>query len=210
MTAVIENETIEATEADKVDEVVDTSAFDAAIANVTLADAEDKDSAPMVAAREAYNSLNRKSKSAAKRSLKDKSSEYMLADDFDNAKLYLLLHTSAAVAKPTPGAGTSTRKSPVDKASEVLRTIHIAYQLAALRVQELGVDDITSIVPAEDPEAIQSARVYTEWLENGQDGTEPDIDNELKRAARVSIGRGPGGQGRKPGTKNKDEDNESE
>lgn len=198
MTAVIENETI-ATTADEVDEALDYSAFEAAVAQISLDDAKDDKSDAIKAAQEVYGNLNAKSKRAARKWLKDESERQMLDDNFDESKRLILIRKFAAVAPGKPAATTSNRKTETDKKIELFRSIHLAYQLIATEVQNIEGVDFTAIQPTDVD--LTPALAYMDWIKSGDADNEPDVSKELKRAARIASGRGPNGQGRKPRAK---------
>lgn len=53
------------------------------------------------------------------------------------------------------------------------------------------------------PQDITAAQRYRDWILAGMDpATEPDVLETDKRAARLSVGRAPGGQGRRPAPAN--------
>lgn len=203
MTAVIEDTaTAAATETAETAErePVDYSAFEAAVAGIDVDTASDEDSDAIKAARQAYTDLNGPSKRAAKKWLKSASEEAVLGNDFAEAKRLIHLNSNAARNVGGTKSPSVSRKSPATRAVENFKTIHLAYQLAGKRLVDLGIDPAES-TPDTD---VTPAHAYVDYIENGTEDTpEPDIDNMLKRAARVSLGRGPGGQGRKPGAKNK-------
>lgn len=209
MTAVIENETVNAeTQADEPEEVIDYSAFTAAYAGVTVEQVEDDDSDTVKSLREVYNTLGPKSKRAVKRLLKDEAEKCVMErNDFAEAKRLMLINNNAAKSTSVAsGNATRSRKTPEEKALETFKVLHYAYQLVFTRLQDAGINVTENTPEATD---LSGAQAYASWLENGQEGDEPELDNDLKRAARVSIGRGPAGQGRKPG-KTKAEDTEAE
>lgn len=154
----------------------------------------------MVNAHEVYQNLSPRSKRAAKRALKDAAEKLMLEaetpEDLQEARKLTQIYAFAARSKATPkSSGTSTRKTPEQKLIETYQAVYIAYQLLVKRSQAANID-LTSV----SPEGIElsPAEAYVNWIENGREGDEPEVDKLLARAARVSLGYGPGGQGRKP------------
>lgn len=191
--------------APKDDSPIDYSAFEAAVAQISADDATNVDSPSMVEARRVYGDLTPKSKRAAKAWLKGLTEKTVINEDWNESKRLVLINNNAAKSTTVnTGTGTS-RKSPTEKAIETFQTIHLAYQVAAQRLAALGIDPAKSVPDEVD---VTPAVEYANWINNPESGDEPEVDNKFKRAARVSLGRGPGGQGRKPGSKAKESDNE--
>ena len=206
--AVVENETATTEAVEEDNTPADYSAFEAVVGNISLADAGNPESDSVKAAQEVYGELDAKSKRAARKWLKDTGEKFMLNDEFEKSKLFILVRKYAAVAPAGSGGTGSSRKTPEQKLIENFRAIHLGYQVVATLVQNTPGIDFTAIQPAEVD--ITPALTYREWLESGAEGDEPEVDTELKKAARISLGRGPNGQGRKPGSKAKTAEDNAE
>ena len=109
-------------------------------------------------------------------------------------------HGLRALSAPTTSAPRKV-VDPLVAIAENVAQIQLAYALAISDLPE-GIDadalnaKVAELV-TEDSQA--QAAEYRAFIENGQDGTEPEFSQTVKAAARISLGRGPKGQGRKPG-----------
>ena len=195
MTAAVENETATA----EVEEVVDLTEFKDAVEEVSVEEAGNPKNENVKALRQVYTDLSRKGKSAAKRWLADEGQKALEDEDYARAKLLGRLRDNGTkvIAAST---GESTRKGDDEKLVEVIKGLAIGYGVATARAAGgVATDwDSRSAVSQED---IDAAAAYAAWIESGQEGAEPTATDDQKAGARVSLGRGPKGQGRKPGPK---------
>lgn len=201
--ATVEATAPEATETEAVEETVDLSNFQAAVAAATtdvdaLNETGNKD---VHAVRRAYTDLGRKGKAAAKAWLVDQSTEAVMEDRSADAKKFMVLKQVGVKVLASSGGGTSNANKTAEKLLDGIKTLQIAYSLAISIAQNSTSPELADwenkIGVTEDD--IAAARTYAEWIENPV-GDEPDVSDLQKQGARVSLGRGPKGQGRKPGS----------
>ncbi|USH45091.1 hypothetical protein SEA_CAMERICO_95 [Gordonia phage Camerico] len=99
-----------------------------------------------------------------------------------------------------PAGSPKTAADPVAAAVALTAQIQLAYAVSMAEAPAgISAEDYQARVSASLSENDQAhAQSYRAWLENGQTGTEPEVSDLAKAAARISLGRGPKGQGRKP------------
>lgn len=105
-------------------------------------------------------------------------------------------------------AAPKSAGDPVEAAVALTAQIQLAYAVS-MATAPAGVDsaDYSARVSASLTENDQSdAIAYRNWIEAGQTGDEPNVSELAKSAARISLGRSPKGQGRKPGSPNAPKD----
>ncbi len=193
MTAAVDTEAV----AEAAEEVVDLSAFTEAVEEVSVEEAGNPKNDNVKAVRQAYTDLSRKGKAAAKKWLADEGQKAVESDDFARAKLLGRLRDNGTkvIAAST---GESTRKGDDEKLVEVIKGLAIGYGVATARAAA-GVATDWQERSAVTDEDVAAASAYADWIAGGQEGTEPTATDDQKAGARVSLGRGPKGQGRKPG-----------
>ncbi|URG17461.1 hypothetical protein Mbo2_091 [Rhodococcus phage Mbo2] len=162
----------------------------------TAKDATDK-------ARTVYRDLGRKGMAAARSYLSDLGNKIVLEGDLDKAQKVIKL--SQDILKPAPSAkkgGSSANKAPKDPTAEHIdhvAAIQLGYSLSILEAPEGIAEDWRERAAAKaDEEAQTQAQEYRRFLLNKQEGTEPNVPEFVKAGARISLGRAPKGQGRKP------------
>ncbi|AOE44604.1 hypothetical protein SEA_JUMBO_97 [Gordonia phage Jumbo] len=89
---------------------------------------------------------------------------------------------------------------PVAAAAALVAQIQLAYAVALSDIPAgISVEDFQAkVAEIVTPDEQNAATQYRAFIENGQKGDEPNVSDLAKAAARVSLGRGPKGQGRKP------------
>jgi hypothetical protein len=194
-------ETAAAVETEKVEtEVVDLSAFKDAVENV-ISDPADVSEEDTKAAQHEYRELSRKGKAGARSYVEDQTANAVLAGNLGQAQALL------ALADALRNSGTKTSgpsaprkpKNPTDSYVEHVAQIQLAYSLSVLNAPENLDEDWKERVQAKcDADAQTRAQAYRAFVEAKQEGDEPEATESEKAGARISLGRAPKGQGRKP------------
>lgn len=184
-------------------EVVDITAFQAAVDTLLGApDGSDTD-ALVLAVRTEYHEFGRAGKTAARKLVEEGGTAAIMNSDLASAQT--LLRLKDEMVKPLPTSGQPRApKAPKNSAEEVvahIAAIQLAYSLSMLAansnsaLDENWGEQVSEIATAE---AQERAGAYAAWLVAKQEGPEPEASEVEKAAARVSLGRAPKGQGRKP------------
>lgn len=183
------------------EETVDLTDFNAALDAVDPESAKDSKNELVKTVRRAYTALSRLGKTEARNQVKDDAQKAVMDGHLEKAqKLFLIQNTGLKVLAAT----TAKPKDNTTKSAERVLGIQLAYSLAYTAAQaDETVDDakfaeLVSQTDADRAESEARARVYVDWLKGGQEGDEPEASAVEKAGARLSLGRGPGGQGRKP------------
>ncbi|AKL88268.1 hypothetical protein GMA3_91 [Gordonia phage GMA3] len=191
-------------------------------ANVTAF--ADKDSETVTDIRRAFGALDKDAKRNVRQFIKDAiavllTEQAEVAADLANnperaTELVDIAKRAAAYnsvkdfgLKPLAAQSTGERatRKPADPALAVgknIAQVQLAYAVAMASVPT-NVDParITEITGELVTEAAQTeALEYRAWIYGGMEGAEPEASDVAKAAARISLGRGPKGQGRKPKT----------
>ena len=171
----------------------DIKAFKDAVAEVVNGGSGD-------AAVAAYADLEpRAGKSAGRAHLDDTTREVVLEGNLEAAQRLFALK-DALSARPSGGSSIQ-RLTPTEAHIELVQGIQLGYALAVGH-PGAGVDaDWGDKLTQPDDELVKIAAEYREWLASGQMGQEPSATKVAKAAARISLGRGPKGQGRRPNSK---------
>ncbi len=174
----------------------DIDAFENAVLEADINQVTDPKSASVRSVRQAYTDLSRKGKAAAKKWLDKQAEEALDNDDTESTRRFVLLAKngtrviSANVGRPAVPDS--------EKKKQNILQLQIGYALAAAAANndpELAGWDQEVTATQED---ITAAGNYAAWIEGGMEGDEPEATPAQKAGARVSLGRGPNGQGRKP------------
>ena len=151
------------------------------------------------AVRVAYGKLEpRKGKTLARQALDDDIRKAIENGNLIEAQGLFALKDAVLKGALKTGA-TRTAKPRNVTASHVERIlgIQLGYSLAFTHAPE-GVDADWKDQVKNTPELEKQASEYRAWLESGQEGDEPNVPAVAAAGARISLGRGPKGQGRKP------------
>jgi hypothetical protein len=191
-TAVADGNTVVETETP-----VDLSKFNDAVSDAISDGAPSKDDVKSV--RQAYGELEpRRGKSAARARLDDDIREAVESGNVLGAQsLYALKDAIAKSGGLKGGRTAAAPKNPTEAQVARVLAIQLGYALAFTIVPE-GVDPDWKDQVKADSTLEAQAKEYRTWLENGQEGEEPSVPESAKAGARISLGRAPKGQGRKP------------
>lgn len=156
--------------------------------------------------RRVYGELEpRKGKSAARAKLDDDVRDAIQGSNITQAQALLAIKDAILKSGGLSGKRTAAPKNPTEAHTSNVLAIQIGYSLAYSNVPE-GVDPNWIDLVKATPELEASAQSYRKWLSDGQEGDEPEVPEAAKAGARISLGKAPKGQGRKPG-KDKAESN---
>ncbi len=182
-------------------EEVNIESFSQSFDKLLKSKAKDRSSLADSAVAEYASLEGRGNKSAARRIVDKAVDDSIRSGDIATAQLIIIsVRDKLVTTKPATGRKP---KNPTEAAVETVATIGIAYNLAlANEAKGKNVDPdwqekASALVTNE---AVERANTYVAWLNSGQEGDEPKISEIEKSAARISLGRGPKGQGRKPKT----------
>lgn len=179
----------------------DLTEFQEAAAAVLAADADAVADATNTA-RKAYRETGRKGMAAIRAYLSDESNRVILVEgDLDKAQK--LIKLSQDILKPAPSKKKDqVQKTPKDITADYIEhvaAIQLGYSLSILEAPAALAEGWKEQVQVKaDETAQEQARTYRIFLENKQEGEEPDVPEFVKAGARISLGRAPKGQGRKP------------
>lgn len=187
-------------------EPVDTTDFEAAVEALLAAVAQDAagdHSDELFAVRSEYHDFNRAGKNAARKIVEDRAHGAIMNSELAAAQA--LLSAKDEMLKPLPASGTPRAprapKNATDDVVQAIAAIQLAYSLSMLKAHgstELDADWQERISANATSDAQDRTAAYAAWLEAKQEGEEPAANDVEKAAARISLGRAPKGQGRKP------------
>lgn len=195
MTAVAEPQAQAAT-GDAADDL-DLAVFNDAVTNA-ISDRSPTE-ADIAAVRAAYQALEpRKGKLAARNAIKDDIRNAIANRDIELAQALVAVEDGMSKAVGRPSAGVSPKNATAAHIERVV-SIQLGYSLAYTNVPAHVASDWADSVKI-DAELERQSQEYRRWLETGQknDQPEPNVPEVAKMGARISLGRGPKGQGRKP------------
>lgn len=200
MTAVADPTVTEATAATTeapTEAPVDLTKFNDAVSDAISDGAPSADEIKNV--RRVYGDLEpRKGKSAARNKLDEDVRDAIKASNVIQAQALLEIKDAILKGGGLKGTRTAAPKNPTEAHTSNVLAIQIGYSLAYSNVPE-GVDPNWVDLVKATPELEQAAQSYRKWLSEGQEGTEPEVPEAAKAGARISLGKAPKGQGRKPG-----------
>lgn len=181
----------------------DLSGFQDAVLNV-IADPTNVDPADVEKARAEYLKLDRKGKAAARAHVSEGSQTAVFNGNLPEAQALMRLNQELVVPTQTKGkTGGAKPKDPTEAFALEQATAQLAYSLTVLNKPEAVDDEALAAklgeLVTEDVQAL--ADQYRTWVSNGSKGDEPELPEYAKAAARISLGRSPKGQGRKPAAK---------
>ena len=197
MTAVVDPTVTEATATTATEAPVDLSKFNDAVSNAISDGAPSDDE--IKAVRRVYGELEpRKGKSAARAKLDDDIKESIENSNVVSAQALFKIKDAIVKSGGLKGTRTAAPKNPTEAHVSNVLAIQLGYSLAYSNVAD-GVDANWVDQVKSTPELEADAQKYRAWLSGGQEGTEPEVSDAAKAGARISLGKAPKGQGRKPG-----------
>lgn len=182
---------------------VDLTSFEAAV-EALLGAPEGTDPADLVfAVRREYHEHDRNGKTAARKFVEDRQITAIMNSDVAGAQT--LIRLKDEMIKPMPVSGAPRAPKPPKNSTEdvvaQIASIRLAYSLAMLRANSNELLDAgwnEQVDELATSESQDRSAAYAAWLEAKQEGEEPQANEVEKAAARISLGRAPKGQGRKP------------
>lgn len=195
-TAVVEPQATEDTEA-----VLDISDFVAGLDTFVSADDNADLHSLGTVVREKYRALDRAEKTLARRTVDTRATTAIYAGDILVAQRLVRIKDELVKPAKTTRVRVAPKNHTDAVVSEIL-AIQLGYSLAVARASadtDLDADWQQKIAALATGEAQVRATEYAAWLDGKREGDEPEGVTEVeKSAARISLGRGPKGQGRKP------------
>lgn len=182
---------------------VDTTAFEVAVETLLEVAPGADNSAEIFEVRREYHEFDRNGKTVARKLVEERATTAIMNSDIHGAQV--LIRLKDEMIKPMPVSGTPRApKAPKNSSDDVIAqiaAITLAYSLAfgdAKNNPAMDADFEAKVAELATADAQQRSAAYATWLKNKQEGDEPQISEIEKAAARISLGRAPKGQGRKP------------
>lgn len=182
---------------------VDTTAFEVAVETLLEVPAGADNTAQIFEVRREYHEFDRNGKTVARKLVEERATTAIMNSDINGAQV--LIRLKDEMIKPMPVSGTPRApKAPKNSSDDMIAqiaSITLAYSLAfgeAKSNPAMDPDFEAKVAELATADAQQRSAAYATWLKNKQEGEEPEASEVEKAAARVSLGRAPKGQGRKP------------